>query len=311
MAATYIKNHTNTFTIRGHDYQVNAPARFDTQTNHLVADAELDDAAIELANQQYRSEFHFISPNDLKDFRTKVGLTQRDLAELLDWSPNTVALYETGAFPTRANNKVLKALMADDHVLTVFANEDGETLSVGLHQKICAYLTGSPIPIEYSPTPQPPKFTALQLANWYRVQNYFDAQRDPNVEELSQMKVLKLLYFAFGRHLALSHSPLFNSPIIAMPYGPVVLEVHQKFNGQRGIVDNQLDDNAFTDYSLVQADPEIAQLLISIQNDYGNQTAASLSRITHQKGSPWSVTSAEKPIAPDLIGTTFSQHKEC
>ncbi|MFM9745778.1 helix-turn-helix domain-containing protein, partial [Streptomyces brasiliscabiei] len=38
-----------------------------------------------------------LSPTELKKYRAKVGLSQRNLAELTGLSPNTIALYEAGA----------------------------------------------------------------------------------------------------------------------------------------------------------------------------------------------------------------------
>lgn len=308
MAQTYIKNHTNTFLIHGHSYTVTMPARFDTTTHQLVDDKTLDDAAVEQANQLYRHDFNLITPAELKQYRQKTGLTQRQLAEVLDWSPNTIALYETGALPTKSNSKILRALMVDDHFLEILMAQDAPKVSAKTRQKIQTYLN---LPADHQAASEAtPKYTALQLANWYRVQNYFDAELDPNVEELSQMKVVKLLYFAFGRYLARTHEKLFDSPIIAMPYGPVVETVHQHFNGKKGIVENQLNDTAFNDYNNIQADSTIANLLADVQADFGSWTATALSRITHQQNSPWSATQPNQAINPQLIQQSFTQGLE-
>lgn len=115
MTNTYIKDYTNTFIIHGHEYTVTAPARFDSDTNKLVDDLILDDKAVEIANSMYRNDMNLVSPEDVKKYRAKIGLSQREFAKLLGWSSNTVALYEAGAFPSESNNKLLKALMSDNH----------------------------------------------------------------------------------------------------------------------------------------------------------------------------------------------------
>lgn len=309
MAKTYVKDYTNTFMIHGHEYEVTAPALFDSDTNQLLEDDNLDDAAVEMANQQYRDEFGLVSPEEIKSYRMKVGLSQRELAELLGVSPNTIALYETGAFPTKANNRILKALMSNDEMLKAYLNTNCNSLNDKIMQKVSAYLTTHKNNAKSSENAAP-KFTALQLSNWYRVQNYFDAEEDPNVEELSQMKVVKLLYFAFGRYLVKSKNKLFSSKIIAMPFGPVVEDVHRYFNGSRGIVDGRLDEQAFDDYSLIQADSEVSGLLKEIEEDYGDITAAGLSRITHRAGSPWSATPTGQVIDDKLIIQAFRNKEE-
>lgn len=99
---TYQKELTTVYTINGREYTVIAPALFDSVTNELIPDKKLDDQAAEKARQQYRA---------------KVRLSQRNLAELTGLSPNTIALYEAGAFPTTANNKLLGSLVNNDQVL--------------------------------------------------------------------------------------------------------------------------------------------------------------------------------------------------
>lgn len=113
---TYQKYFTTIYTIAGHEYTVTAPALFDSVTNEIVPDNKLDDQAAEIARQQYRNEMGLVSPTVIKKFRTKNKLSQRDLAKLTGLSVNIIALYEAGAFPTKANNKILKSLMRNYHI---------------------------------------------------------------------------------------------------------------------------------------------------------------------------------------------------
>lgn len=92
----YQKNWTTTYTINGHEYTVTAPALFDSKTDELIPDKELDGQAAEIARQRYRDDMGLLSPKDLQQYRAKVGLSQRNLAELTGLSPNTIALYESG-----------------------------------------------------------------------------------------------------------------------------------------------------------------------------------------------------------------------
>ena len=38
-------------------------------------------------------------------------------------------------------------------------------------------------------------YDVFKVVNWLRVKNNADMRQDPNVEELSQMKAMKLLYY--------------------------------------------------------------------------------------------------------------------
>ena len=77
----YKKNYTSTYTINGHEYTVTAQSLFDSKTNELIPDKKLDDQAAEMARQQYRNEMGLLTPREIKEYRTKVGLSQRNMAE--------------------------------------------------------------------------------------------------------------------------------------------------------------------------------------------------------------------------------------
>lgn len=301
----YQKNFTTTYTINGHEYTVTALALFDSNTNELIPDKELDDQAAEIARQQYRDEMGLLSPQELKQYRAKVGLSQRNLAELTGLSPNTIALYEAGAFPTKANNRLLKSLIANDDVLQQYIADEKNDYSDELISKVNSYLSNNDGVVESQK--EKPKFTAVQLANWLRVENYFERDSDLNIDPLTQMKVIKLLYIAYGRFLAATRNKLFSSTIVHFQYGPLITEVHSKFNGQSVLDIDKPDKEAMDDYNLVSQDGEIADLLSKVNEDYINYNAARLSKQTHRPGSPWDLTPDREVIKDQLIFDTFKR----
>lgn len=301
----YQKDFTTTYTINGREYTVTAPALFDSVTNELIPDKVLDDQAAEIARQQYRKDMGLVTPQELKQYRAKVGLSQRNLAELTGLSPNTIALYEAGAFPTTANNKLLKSLINSDQVLQQYLANDSDEYSSELITKVNAYLNNEDSVV--GSQKKAPEFTAVQLANWFRVENYFEREVDWNIDPITQMKVIKLLYIAFGRYIVATFNRLFSSPIIHLQYGPVVTEVHEKFNGLTVLDQGKPDEEAINDYNLVSQDNEIANLLEKVNQDYINYNAARLSKLTHQPGSPWSLTPDRMIIKDQLIFDSFSR----
>lgn len=108
MTKTYVKDYTNTFEIKGETIEVTAPARFDSKTNKIIDDMELDNHAIKMAQNKYRKKFNVIGPIDIKALRKKWNLTQKQLANVIGWSSWTIALYEVGEIPTKSNNRLLK-----------------------------------------------------------------------------------------------------------------------------------------------------------------------------------------------------------
>lgn len=163
---SYIKNFTTEYLFGGKTYKITAPARFDAETDQPIYDAELDERATEMARQAYRNDIGLVSPAELKGFRDKFGLSQRDLAELTGLSMNTIALYEAGAFPSEDDNKLLKNL-----------------ISTGI------------LPSQ-NPLKEPKnssKFTAKQLENWIRVEKYFSHEQGaerPTEEEFNDYNLL-------------------------------------------------------------------------------------------------------------------------
>ena len=75
----YQKNFTTTYIINGREYRITAPALFDSETHEILADLELDDRAAEMARSQYRIDMGLLTPQKIKDYRTKIGLTQEEL----------------------------------------------------------------------------------------------------------------------------------------------------------------------------------------------------------------------------------------
>ena len=62
------------------------------------------------------------------------------------------------------------------------------------------------------------------------VADYFLTLGDPEVGDgISNMKIQKLLYYAQGIHLAIANEPLFDDPIEAWRFGPVVPDVYHRF----------------------------------------------------------------------------------
>lgn len=303
---TVIKPFTTTYNIRGKDYKVTSDAKFDDQ-GKIIPDAKLDDANKNKALDIFRKDQGYIYPKEIKAFRDKLGFSQKDLANLLGMSPNTIALYELGALPSEANNNLLKLVVDDDENLKELAKKS--TVSDRVKEKITNYFNGISNFDDGRDVTSP--FTALQLAHWFIVRHSMDAKFDPNVEPMTQMKLVKLLYLAYGLFLAKTKNKLFISEIRRYQWGPLVMEVHEKYNHQSIISDDTIDEQAYKDFIDVSANTEISNLLNYVLDKYGRYTAAYLSKKTHQEGSPWSQTADREIIKDSLIYNSFSNGKYC
>lgn len=147
-------------------------------------------------------------------------------------------------------------------------------------------------------------YDVFQIVNWLRVKNYADMRQNPNVEELTQMKAMKLLYYIQAANLVLTGNRLFDNDLVAWKYGPVVVEVHNKYVHQREIVE-KIDDEALKDYRILEADQQTADILNSIYDIYGHRSAYDLMRQTH-KEKPWQETPQSSVISDEKIKEFYS-----
>ena len=109
---------------------------------------------------------------------------------------------------------------------------------------------------------------------------------------LSVMKLLKLLYFAYGWYLVSAGTPLFHNPIEAWKRGPVVRAVWAEFRGQQDRITSRAKIlNLNTGVREVPRDrvpPELFEFLRQILKGYDSYTALELSAMTHERDTPWS-----------------------
>lgn len=119
--------------------------------------------------------------------------------------------------------------------------------------------------------------------------NFFIAladSRDGHIDDgVSDMKLQKLLYFAQEASLRKTGRPLFDDPIEAWQYGPVVPRVYREFKkfGRSPIPSRQSLEEAAR---VLSADD--VELLADVYSRLADKSAAGLMELTHQPGTPWS-----------------------
>ncbi|WP_304133495.1 Panacea domain-containing protein [Limosilactobacillus coleohominis] len=147
-------------------------------------------------------------------------------------------------------------------------------------------------------------YNVFEIVNWLRVKNNADMRQNPNIEELTQMKAMKLLYYIQAASLSITNKRMFDNDIVAWKYGPVVEAVHEKYKGYRGIV-GEITDEDLRDYSKLQSDATASSILNSIYDVYGYSSAYDLMRQTH-KEKPWKETPQSEVISDESIKSFYS-----
>jgi uncharacterized phage-associated protein len=115
----------------------------------------------------------------------------------------------------------------------------------------------------------------------YDVSSYFLALNDQEAgEDLTNLKLQKLCYYAQGFYLALYDIPLFADPIEAWQHGPVIPNLYHQYknHGNKAIVTKKIDLSKFS--------KELQEFLNEVYETYGQFSAWKLREMTHQE-TPW------------------------
>jgi uncharacterized phage-associated protein len=125
------------------------------------------------------------------------------------------------------------------------------------------------------------------------VANFFLRAARRDGVQLSQMKLQKLVYFAQGWHLGIRKTPLFEEPIQAWKYGPVVPSLYREFkNFGNAPIESLATDFDWADLKsstpqVLPEDKETIALLEKVWSVYSKYTAIQLSDMSHVTGGPW------------------------
>lgn len=139
----------------------------------------------------------------------------------------------------------------------------------------------------------------------YDVANYFLAKYGTSSKEndlISNLKLQKLVYYAQGFSIALFDEPLFDDPIEAWDYGPVVSALYQSYKTYKS---DALPTPSNFDESIYPK--HIGKLLDDVYCEYGQFSAWKLRDMTHEE-EPWLQTyeaGKNKIISTSLLKSFF------
>jgi len=134
--SSHIEKRNQLFKVRDTEITILADALVDDETNEIIFDRQLDNAAINLAFDQYRLNNNIVSSQDIINFRKKYKLSQRSLSILLNVSSATISRYEKGVLPSESINNLFKQIMSDDVSFMELFNQNKNNLLVEDKQKV-------------------------------------------------------------------------------------------------------------------------------------------------------------------------------
>ena len=106
---------------------------------------------------------------------------------------------------------------------------------------------------------------------------------------ITPMKLQKLIYFIYKRHLKNFNEKLFEEAFLVWRYGPVLASVYDEFKsfGSERITRFAKDANQNV-YVINESATDIMESINEIWESYKNYDGVSLSIMTHQPGTAWS-----------------------
>ena len=146
------------------------------------------------------------------------------------------------------------------------------------------------------------------MSNYLDIANYTISQfKSHTKRDITIMELVKYMYFAYGYFLAWKDEKLFDEPIEAWQYGPVVRSVYIKYQ-------STLDtSNIPKKFYYVSEHPEGKKdrlnsndrdIIDFIIHKYSRFESIILSELTHRRGTPWAQSFQSidnKVIIPDKI----------
>lgn len=133
--------------------------------------------------------------------------------------------------------------------------------------------------------------------NATKTANYLIYIMSDAFDDLTNMKINKLLFYAQGHHISKYNRPMFEDKIEAWNHGPVVPSVYLAYKKYGDNPIHTYDENAVHDIP-----EESEEILYGVARKYGKYTASALRNMTHVIGSPW-----DNVYNPQNIHTEITQ----
>lgn len=123
------------------------------------------------------------------------------------------------------------------------------------------------------------------MANIFDVAEFFiQIANQSEDDQITNLKLNKLLYYSQGAYLARTGKPLFHASIEAWTLGPVVPVVYHKYKvcgcNPISTCEENIECSRFTEEEL--------EVLLDVMRELGQYTGSKLVSLTHQPNTPWS-----------------------
>jgi putative zinc finger/helix-turn-helix YgiT family protein len=275
-----------------------------------IYNSDLDSKNLDQVYDIYRQKKGLMGPTEIKELRKKLGgLSQRGLSTLLNWSPATIARYETGAIPSIAHNEQLKRLIEDNKYLAKLFGETNEklnSLDVRRLEKFIEQMN-SPISAPYETQVAESLLNIINTTFSSYKDSIFTGNKEFDIDRLVNMvvyfaslsgdlvksKLLKLLWYADFTCFRRIDTSMSGTVYCHNYYGPIPYkhEVLIAYLQESEAIDLRPYDGPFEGdciNSLIKFDDamfsrEELEVLKDVWGKFKNYTAGEMSTITHNE----------------------------
>lgn len=137
------------------------------------------------------------------------------------------------------------------------------------------------------------------------IADYFIEKAITEKKDITNMSVLKMIYFVQGFGFQILNRQLIKDDFYAWQWGPVVKDVYYTFQKYGSAPIQSISGYTNSELVELKTHPEILEILDKIYKLRGINPFV-LSEKTHAPGGPWSLTAPYQKIKIDLIRDYFS-----
>lgn len=254
---------------------------------------------LKVAYEEYRRRKGMVQPEEIRAFREKYGLTQRELSALAGFGGATLSRYENGALQDEAHDTLLRLLMGPSDLLKVI-EEKPHALSPEKRERIVQQLREE---IEKarlrSLFDALPHYRQPSIWNGYRM---VDIERLLNVvkrlcfrAKVPKTKLNKLLFYVDFFHYKNAGRSITGLCYVHLPLGPVpdgnnaILEHLQTIDPHITRTEEPVRD-AIAEYFSCESEPEAGvltyaeeQTVFQVAERFREFTAAQIVQFSHEE----------------------------
>ncbi len=218
-------NEKETIEVRGEEFAVDVEFYRCAVCGGEYERGDSDVKPVEAAYRLYREKHGMVRPGEIRDFRRRYHLTQRELGDLLGWGGATLSRYENGALQDDAHDRMLRLVMEPSNLLDLVERNE-EALPPEKKTRLVARLGD-----EMNASTECPAM--LDRFDRSSAPDIFNGYRRFDIERMKQAILFftrsprfktvlnKLLYYADFLHFKREGISITGARYVHLPYGPV------------------------------------------------------------------------------------------